>query len=121
IRRQVAIGGRVLDPHGKPTAGVEVVLRRMTDAARWDSGEDEGPEGAAGGREEAGVAKNFSSGGGIFYFFDVPTGHYTLVGTDRRSGGRGRKGLSVAWDEKGTVKRVVEDLQLTVKNVTEQK
>ena len=117
IRRQVAVGGRVLAASGKPLAGVEVVLRRMTEAARRDTGKDDGPEGTTGGREEEVVAQTSSSGDGIFYFLDVPAGHYTLVGADRRSGDRERKGISVVWGEKGTVRRVIEDLRPAVMHV----
>lgn len=90
-RRQVAIGGRVLDAGDQPIAGAEVTVS-VADQRSWQC---------------------LAKADGIYYFLDLPAGTHTIKSVDGRSGAALEKAVSVSWSKDGKVKMVMADLKLS--------
>ena len=113
VRHQVAAWGRVLDTDGRPIAGVQVTLAALPEVS---SRRDKGAAAAAEvDRENLNERPDhtLSRADGIFYFLDLPPGHYLLRGVDNHSGAHAEKRVSVTWSREGKVNRVVADLELS--------
>lgn len=95
-RRQVAIGGRVVDARDRAVAGAEVTLT----ATR-----DDRPRGT--------VDPSHTTVDGLYHFLDLPAGTYTVRGVDRRSGAEATKTVTVSWGADGRVRMAVADLELS--------
>ena len=112
IRRQVAIGGRVVDEHGGPVAGAQVAITSMpesfkpTVAAAADKGKDcqAGEE-----RPDCVVART----DGVFFFLDLPEGRYKIRAVDERSGRAAEKSARVSIDKAQTIKLARVDFKLS--------
>ncbi len=98
-RRQVALGGRVLDADGQPAADAVTVTAIPTEARQ---------EGA----DHTRVA-HLAKVDAIYYFLDLPAGAYTVRAVHGRSGAVGERTVSVSWSEEGTVRMAVADLKLS--------
>jgi hypothetical protein len=112
-RRQVAIGGRVVDDGDQPISGVEVVLTSMP---------EEFQRRVAGAADVAGAGRKHSDErpdhsltkpDGIYYFLDLPAGRYTVKCMDSRSGAAAEKTVSVSWNKDGKVAMAVADFKLS--------
>ena len=113
VRHQVAAWGRVLDADGKPVAGAQVTIAALPEVF---SRRGKGAAGAAEvDRENLNERPDhtLSRADGIFYFLDLPSGHYLLRGVDSRSGAHAEKQVPVTWSREGKVNRVVADLELS--------
>ena len=113
VRRQVAIGGRVVDNHDQPVAGAQVTITAMPKALRQKMDDAASATGAGGQQVDKRYDRTFTTADGLYYFLDLPAGRYTLQGMDRRSGAQGAKTASVSWSRDGNVKRARVDLKLS--------
>ena len=113
IRRQVAIGGRVVDGNNNPLAGVEITITSMPEgfkrrlAAAANGLRDRWVDLA----ERQGRARSRLDG--IYFFLDLPEGSYTLSATDPKTGKQVEKSTSVSWDEKLNIKMKRADFKLS--------
>jgi hypothetical protein len=98
-RRQVAIGGRVLDENGRPAAEAVTVTAIPTEARQ---------EGAK--RPRVGHLAKVDA---IYYFLDLPPGAYIVRAVHERTGAVGERTVSVSWREEGRVRMAVADLKLS--------
>lgn len=98
-RRQVAIGGRVLDETGRPAADAVTVTAVPTGARQ---------EGAKHTR-----VGHLAKVDAIYYFLDLPTGTYIVRATHERTAAVGEHTVSVSWSEEGRVRMAVADLKLS--------
>ena len=99
-RRQVAIGGRVLDEDDRPAVGEAVTVTATPMETRQ--------EGAHGTR-----VGHLAKVDAIYYFLDLPAGTYTVRAVHERSGAAGEKTVSVSWSEDGRVRMAVADVKLS--------
>jgi hypothetical protein len=99
-RRQVAIGGRVLDVNDRPAVGEAFTVTATTKETRQ--------EGA--NRTRVGYLAKVDA---IYYLLDLPAGTYTVRAVHERSGAEGERTVSVSWSEDGRVRMVVADLKLS--------
>jgi hypothetical protein len=113
VRRQVAIGGRVVDDSEQPVAGAQVTITAMRKALRQKIDSAASAVGAGWQQLEERCDRTLTQADGLYYFLDLPAGRYTLQGIDRRSGLQAQKTVSVSWDQGGNVKRVIADLKLS--------
>lgn len=113
VRRQVAIGGRVVDNRDKLVAGAQVTLTAMPKALRQKIDDMASATGAGGQHVDKRYDRTFTTADGLYYFLDLPAGRYTLQGMDPRSGAQGAKTVSVSWSRDGNVKRARADLKLS--------
>jgi hypothetical protein len=113
VRRQVAIGGRVVDNHDKPVAGAQVTITAMPKALRQKLDDAASATGAGGQQADTCYDRTFTTADGLYYFLDLLSGRYTLQGIDRRSGAQGSKTGSVSWGRDGSVKRARVDIKLS--------
>ena len=117
VRRQVAIGGSVVDAQGRPAAGV-----RITIASESNEVNELGPRAAraasaAGSRWDElaeRVDRTTSREDGSFFFLDLPAGEYTLKSLDARTATHDEKTVSVTWKPDGTVNIAAADLKLSM-------
>ncbi len=112
IRRQVAIGGRIVDKAEKPIATAKISItafpkefeQKLTvaaTAARICRPEtDERPDRIVSRRD------------GIYFFMDLPDGEYTLKASSSGNGGGEIKKARVARDKDGNVKMARADFKL---------
>lgn len=112
IRRQVAIGGRILDTHNKPLAGVQVTITSMPKGFKKSV---EAVSGAA----EAGwedldqrLDRVTSRMDGIYFFLDLPEGKYNLNAVDLQSGKQAEKHVSLSWDKKKNIEMAQADFKI---------
>jgi hypothetical protein len=113
VRRQVAIGGRVVDSHDQPVAGAQVTITVMPKALRQKVDDAAGATGPGGQPVDTRYDQTFTTADGLYYFLDLPAGRYTLQGIDRRSGAQGTKTGTVSWSRDGSVKRARVDIKLS--------
>ena len=99
-RRQVAIGGRVLDEDGRPAADAAVTVTAIPTEARQE------------GAKHTRVG-HLAKVDAIYYFLDLSAGTYTVRAVHGRSGAMGERTVSVSWSEEGTVRMAVADLKLS--------
>jgi len=99
-RRQVTIGGRVLDDGDKPVTGAAVTV-----TARPAEAPSEG-----GGHTWVGY---LAKAEGIYYFLDLPAGTYTVRAVHGRSGAVGEETVSVAPGAVGRERLGVADVKLS--------
>jgi len=112
-RRQVAIGGRIVDDGDQPVARAEVTFTVMPEEfQRKIAG---AAETAGWGGKDSGSRLDLSctQADGIYYFLDLPAGKYTVRGVDKRSGGAAEKTVTVTWNKDGKVQMAVADLKLS--------
>ena len=113
IRRQVAIGGRVVDENNNPAAGVQVTITSMpkgfkqsveaafdTAGAEWDNLEE---------RQD----RMRSRLDGIYFFLELPEGKYTLKAIDLQSGEQDEKSVSISRDKKQNIKMTQADFRIS--------
>jgi hypothetical protein len=94
-RRQVAIGGRVLDENGRPAAeGVTVTAIRQEGAKRTRVG-------------------HLAKVDAIYYFLDLSPGSYIVRAIHERTEDVGERTVSVSSSEEGRVRMAVADLKLS--------
>ena len=98
-RRQVAIGGRVLDENERPAADAVTVTAIPTEARQ---------EGAKHTR-----VGHLAKVDAIYYFLDLPAGTYIVRAIHGRTGAAGERTVSVSSSEEGRVRMVVADLKLS--------
>jgi hypothetical protein len=69
-------------------------------------------------REDAQVRSRIAErrAGGVYFFLDLPAGRYEVEGEDASGRSRGMKAADVSWDDTGTVRRAVVDLELKPKD-----
>lgn len=103
-RRQVAIGGRVMDENKSPVDGTLVRITSMPDEFRRKLAIAE--DSARAGRSTAGTGPESAVAGPdkIFYFLDLPDGQYTITALDPGSGRHDEKKISVSRDKKQNIK-----------------
>ena len=112
VRRQVAIGGRVVDDSEQPVAGAQVTITTMPNALRQKINSAASTMGAGWQQLQERGDRTLTQADGLYYFLDLPAGRYTLQAIDRRSGLQAQKTVSVSWDKDGNVKRATADLKL---------
>ncbi len=113
IRRQVAIGGRVVDENNNPAAGVQVTITSMpkgfkqsveaafdTAGAEWDNLEE---------RQD----RMRSRLDGIYFFLELPEGKYTLKAIDLQSGEQDEKSVSISRYKKQNIKMTQADFRIS--------
>jgi len=112
VRHQVAISGRAVDAYDQPVAGAQIMIASMPKALRQKI--EDAAHGAGTSWQPVGEPRDqtLADAEGLYYFLDLPSGRYTLKGTDRRSGAQGEKTVTVSWSRDGTVKRARADLKL---------
>ena len=104
-RHQVAIAGRVVGEGDRALAGAEVTIVRMPEAFKRSVA--------------AGVSDHcLTKTDGIYYFLDLPDGHYTVKGREGRAGAEMEKTVSVSRSKDGKVKMAVADLKLVGRGTT---
>jgi hypothetical protein len=108
VRRQVAIGGRVVDDSEQPVAGAQVTITSMQQALRQKIDSAARAAGAGWQQLEERGDRTLTQADGLYFFLDLPAGKYTLQAIDRRSGLQAQKTLSVSWDQKGKVKAIAD-------------
>lgn len=99
-RRQVTMGGRVLDDGDKPVRGAAVTVTARPAEAPSEEG----------GHTWAGY---LAKADGIYYFLDLPAGTYTVRAVHGRSGAVGEETVSVPPSEDGRVRMAVADVKLS--------
>jgi hypothetical protein len=99
-RRQVAIGGRVLDEDDRPAVGEGVTVTATPTETRQE------------GADHTRVG-HLAKVDAIYYFLDLPAGTYTVRAVHERSGAVGERTVSVSWSEEGRVRMAVADLKLS--------
>jgi hypothetical protein len=114
VRHQVAACGRVLDENAKPVAGAQVAISSMPEEFELKLKSAYGAWGTDWEALDERLDRTRSRAEGIFYFLDLPAGHYTLTGVDTLTGARDEKSVSVKWGSNGKVKTVSADLMLSV-------
>ena len=112
IRRQVAIGGRIVDKAEKPIAAAKISItafpkefeQKLTVAATA----------ARICRPETDVRPDrmLSRPDGIYFFLDLPDGEYTLKASSPGTGGEETKKARVSRDKDGNVKKARADFKL---------
>jgi hypothetical protein len=113
IRRQVAIGGSVLDENEDPVAGATVALTATPKAFRMPVGVGGA---ASGGEENANLPdRTVTRQDGCYYFLDLPDGEYSLRALDPRSGRVDEKATAVSRGKKGRIKMTWVNFKLTAK------
>ena len=103
IRRQVAIGGRIVDENDQPVPGVQVTITAMPKVFKvWMQG---AISAAQTDWDELGERpdRRLSRSDGIYFFLDLPEGKYTLHAIDPRSGNHAETSIAVGWDKKGNI------------------
>jgi hypothetical protein len=98
-RRQVAIGGRVLDENGRPAAEGVTVTAIPTE------GRQEGAK-----RTRVGHLAKVDA---IYYFLDLSPGSYIVRAIHERTEDVGERTVSVSSSEEGRVRMAVADLKLS--------
>jgi hypothetical protein len=112
-RRQVAIGGRIVNEAGQPVSGAEVTITAMPEALQRKLAGAAAVAGAGWKDWEQRLDLSRAKADGIYYFLDLPAGSYTGRGVDRRSGAAAEKTVSVLWNKDGKVEMAVADLKLS--------
>jgi hypothetical protein len=113
IRRQVAIGGRVVDANNQPVGGVQVTLGSIpVKLKRQAKGR---VDVRAAGREdlEQRPDRTLSQPDGVYFFLDLPEGTYTVSATEFRTGKHGQKSASIVLDKQRNLKMAQADLKLS--------
>lgn len=103
-RRQVAIGGRVMDENKSPVDGALIKITSMPNEFRRKLAFAE--DSARAGRSTAGTGPEsaVARSDGIFFFLDLPDGQYTVTALDPGSGRHDEKNISVSRDKKQNIK-----------------
>ena len=110
-RRQVAIGGRVLDENKSPVDGALVRITSMPDELRRKIPADRTAE--TGRETSCGFPTRVDSrSDGIFFFLDLPDGQYTVTALDPGSCRHDEKKISVSRDKKQNIK--ITQVELTL-------
>jgi hypothetical protein len=99
-RRQVAIGGRVLDENDRPAVGEAFTVTATPTETRQKGAN----------RTRVGHLARMDA---IYYFLDLPAGTYTVRAVHGRSGAVGERTVSVSWSEEGRVRMAAADLKLS--------
>ena len=113
IRRQVAIGGRILDKDNQPLAGVHVTITSMPEVFKRSV--EACSKAVKAGWDELGqrLDRVASRRDGIYFFLDLPEGKYTLKAIDIKSGKQEDKRVSISWDKKQKIKMAYTDFKLS--------
>ncbi len=104
LRRQVAIGGQVVDGNNKPVAGVQVTLTGMPDAFKQKLKHAADAAETAWDDLEKRPDRTQSRRDGIYFFLDLPDGSYTLNAIDPRTDQQDEQTASVSNAKRQTVK-----------------
>lgn len=113
IRRQVAIGGRVVDNDNKPMAGVHVTITSMPKGFKQSVEAAFDAAGAEWNNLEERQDRVRSRLDGIYFFLDLPEGKYTLKAIDLQSGKQDAKSVSISWDKKQNIKMAQTNFKLS--------
>ena len=112
IRRQVAVGGRILDKDNQPMAGVQVTIASTPKGFKPSVEAAFSAAGPGWNDLEERLQRTFSQLDGIYYFLDLPEGKYTLQAIDFQSGKQDEKRVSVSWDNKKNIKMTQANLKI---------
>lgn len=94
VRHRVSTWGRVLDAHHRPIAGVLVSLYDRKDAQARLAAVGQHPASGADDLRRR-IARGETRWDGIYFFLDLPPGHYKITVGDAGSGGPGEQIVSV--------------------------
>jgi hypothetical protein len=107
VRRQVAIGGRVVDGQNNPVAGARVKItakagkfKVQAESGAWENLQE---------RPDATVSRV----DGTYFFLDLPQGQYTLSAIDPRSGQSAETQATVAKHKEAPGRIAQADLKLS--------
>lgn len=114
IRRQVAIGGRVVNENNNPVAGAQITIKSMPDGFKRQLEGAISEAGAGWLDQEERQDRARSRLDGIYFFLDLPKGSYTLGAVDPQTGQQGEKRASVTMDKKKNLKMARTDFKLSV-------
>jgi hypothetical protein len=113
IRRQVAIGGRVVDENNNPVAGVLVTITSMPKGFKQSVEAAFDAVGAQWDDQEERQDRARSRLDGIYFFLDLPEGKYTLKAIDLQSGEQDEKSVSISRDKKQNIKMTQADFRIS--------
>lgn len=107
LRRQVAIGGRIVDGQDNPVAGARITITATAGKSK--------------ARAESGAWENLSERpdrtvsrvDGIYFFLDLPQGQYTVSAIDPRSGGSAETQATVSRHKEEPGRMAQADLKLS--------
>ena len=114
IRRQVAIGGRVVNENNTPVAGAQITIKSMPDGFKRQLEGAVSEAGAGWVDQEERQDRARSRLDGIYFFLDLPEGSYTLSAIDPQTGKQDQKSVSVSRDKKQNIKMIRADFKLSV-------
>lgn len=112
IRRQVAIGGQVVNEHGEPVAGVPVTITSMPKSFKARVTVAAEAAGAAWQSDVERLDYTVARSDGIFFFLDLPEGRYTVTAADGGSGRKAEKSVAVSIEDEESIKVTHADLKL---------
>ena len=113
IRRQVAIGGRVVDENNNPVAETQVTITSMPGGFKRQLEGAVRQAGAGWDDLEERLDRARSRLDGIYFFLDLPGGKYSVAAVDTQSGKKDEKSVAVKWDKKQNIKMAQADFKLT--------
>ena len=114
IRRQVAIGGRVVNENNTPVAGAQITIKSMPDGFKRQLEGAVSEAGAGWVDQEERQDRARSRLDGIYFFLDLPEGSYTLSAIDPQTGKQDQKSVSVSRDKKQSIKMTRADFKLSI-------